>query len=96
MCDDENVKQKLSLEIRRTGGTGARKGGGGGGDVGVVDTNQHKIYTPMAYQASAWLPRAPSPRSNLCRSMLCYNTDVWHRLYFAREESGLRLHIMVW
>lgn len=27
VCDDENVKQKLNLEIRRAGGIGARKGG---------------------------------------------------------------------
>ena len=40
MCDDENVKQKLNLEIRRTDGTQAREERGGGGGVGVVDVNQ--------------------------------------------------------
>lgn len=26
---------------------------------------------------------------------LCHNTDLWHKLYFAREESGHGFHLMV-
>lgn len=38
MCDDENIKQMLNLEIRRIGGTGARKGGEGGGTTAEAVT----------------------------------------------------------
>lgn len=69
MCDDENVKQKFSREIRRAGGTGGRKGGGREG-VGVVDMNQCKISTPMACQGPACLPRAPCPWSDSCHTVL--------------------------
>jgi len=53
MCDDENVKQKLSLEIRRTGGTEAREEGGGrrrcrsGGDEPVQDLHSHGLPGPI-------------------------------------------------
>lgn len=42
----------------------------------------------MAQKISACLPRALCPQMGSWQSVLCYSTDLWHRLYFAREESG--------
>lgn len=49
MCDDENVKQKLNLEIRRIDGTGARKGGEGGGTTAEAVTPRSTLPWLIGY-----------------------------------------------
>lgn len=38
----------------------------------------------------------PGPTDGIMtQCALCHNTDLQHRLYFAREESGHGFHLMV-